>query len=154
MTYAELIQLYFERSNALQWYWTLYVVIIGGLLAFASMRQRRDRLTTVLVTVLFVFFAYKNQGAIQDASKQRVAILEAVDKTVAYDAELYRAGKSTRDVKITDEKLRPTMVQPDLGGIRTFHYTCDALTVAALWAMERRRRVMADEAAKSTPVPR
>ena len=32
MKYDQLIQLYFERSNALQWYWTLYVVVIGGLL--------------------------------------------------------------------------------------------------------------------------
>ena len=33
MKYNELIQLYFERSTALQWYWNLYVVVIGGLLA-------------------------------------------------------------------------------------------------------------------------
>ena len=35
MSYSELIQLYFERSTALQWYWTIYVVVIGGLLAFS-----------------------------------------------------------------------------------------------------------------------
>ena len=39
MNYSELIQLYFERSNALQSYWTLYVVIVGGLLAFSSLRK-------------------------------------------------------------------------------------------------------------------
>jgi len=32
MKYAELTQLYFDRSNALQWYWTIYVLVIGGLL--------------------------------------------------------------------------------------------------------------------------
>jgi hypothetical protein len=41
MTYHDLIQLYFERSNALQSYWTLYVVVIGGLLAFSSIRKER-----------------------------------------------------------------------------------------------------------------
>ena len=50
MTYAQLVQLYFERSTALQNYWTLYVVIIGGLLAFSSMRQIPNRLTTILIT--------------------------------------------------------------------------------------------------------
>lgn len=144
MNYSELVQLYFERSNALQWYWTLYVVIIGGLLAFASMRQRRDRVTTVLVMVLFVFFAYKNEGAIQDTSKQRLAILAAIDAT-PIETQSGWDDKAKQQQFVRDQ-LRPNLVQPDLGGIRRFHYTCDVLTVAALWAMERRRRLMADEA--------
>ena len=45
MKYNELIQLYFERSNALQGYWTLYVLIIGGLLAFSSLRKQPDLVT-------------------------------------------------------------------------------------------------------------
>ena len=36
MYYTDLIQLYLERTTALQSYWTLYVVIVGGLLAFSS----------------------------------------------------------------------------------------------------------------------
>ena len=28
MNYSELIQAYFERSVALQWYWTIYVVAV------------------------------------------------------------------------------------------------------------------------------
>ena len=59
MTYSELVQMYFERSNALQWYWTLYVIVIGGLLAFASLRKQPDRLTTFVVTVLYLCFAYR-----------------------------------------------------------------------------------------------
>jgi hypothetical protein len=39
--YNELIQLYFERSNAVQQYWNLYVIIVGGVLAFSSLRKRR-----------------------------------------------------------------------------------------------------------------
>ena len=78
MSYSELIQLYFERSTALQGYWTLYVVIIGGLLAFSSLRQRPDMLTALLVTVLFAFFAYKNLGAIHDVTMERFAILAAL----------------------------------------------------------------------------
>ena len=30
MNYNELIQLYFERSTAMQQYWNLYVIIVGG----------------------------------------------------------------------------------------------------------------------------
>ena len=42
MNYSELIQTYFERSVALQWYWTIYVLVIGGLLGFSSFRQRQS----------------------------------------------------------------------------------------------------------------
>jgi len=40
MNYNELIQLYFERSNAMQQYWNLYVIIVGGVLAFSSLRKQ------------------------------------------------------------------------------------------------------------------
>src|SRR5882757_2575083 len=81
MNYNELIQLFFERSNAAQWYWTLYVVIVGGLLAFSSQRQQRDFFTTMLVTVLFCIFAYKNLDALQDTTQQRLATLDAIKRT-------------------------------------------------------------------------
>ena len=66
MKYDELIQLYFERSNALQAYWTLYVVIVGGLLAFSSLRKLPAAVTTLIVTLLFGLFAYENMDAIHD----------------------------------------------------------------------------------------
>lgn len=137
MTYAELIQLYFERSNALQWYWTLYVVIIGGLLAFASLRKQPDRLTTLLVTVLFCFFAYKNLDAIHDVTLHRYATLDAIKQ---------HPSRSMPDNARVAQLLEPTLLPPAYEGVRNFHVTSDLLTVAAVWAMElRRKRVAAAE---------
>lgn len=132
MRYSELIQLYFERSNALQGYWTLYVVVIGGLLAVSSQRKQRDLLTTALVTVLFSFFAYKNLGAIHDTTLQRFAALRAIQ-------QVSPAGPDTRDVKQVREILDPTLTPPAYEGVRNFHIASDLLTIATLWAMERRR---------------
>ena len=42
MHYSQLIQAYFERSTALQWYWTVYVLVIGGVLGFSTFRQRPE----------------------------------------------------------------------------------------------------------------
>ena len=109
MRYAELVNLYFERSNALQWYWTLYVVVIGGLLAFSSLRQRPDLLTAVLVTVLYCFFAYKNLGAIRDVTMQRLAVLELIRETPAV------APTATQN-----DTLRMSL-QVTLAGSTTFH---------------------------------
>lgn len=125
MQYSELIQLYFERSDAIQSYWTLYVAVIGGVLAFASLRLRPDWLTTALVSILFAVFAYKNLGGIYDATIQRYAILDLIRKAPAPAPE---------------NPITPTLLPPDYPGVRNYHIAVDALTILTLWAMERRRR--------------
>ncbi|HSY19154.1 MAG TPA: hypothetical protein VK815_12500 [Candidatus Acidoferrales bacterium] len=132
MTFHDLVQMYFERSNALQWYWTIYVVVIGGLLAFSSLRKERDLITTGLVTVLFCFFAYKNLGAIHDVTVQRYAILQVIKESP--NAQTATELQSARSL------LEPTLIAPAYEGVRNFHVASDLITVAALWAMERRRR--------------
>ena len=130
MSYQQWLSLFFERSNALQWYWTLYVVIVGGLLAFSSLRQRGDLITTLLITVLFSFFAYKNLGAIKDTTFQRYAARDAV---VGYPGADAPPPKHR-------EALEKSLVVPEWDGVRNFHITSDVVTLACIWAMERRRR--------------
>ena len=129
MTYHNLLELYFNRSNALQWYWTVYVVVIGGLLAFSSLRQRADWKTAVIVIVLYCCFAYKNLGAIRDVSFERYAILASIKETPITDAaQLALRGN-----------IEPTLQPPKYPGVRNFHVACDVLTIAALCTMELRR---------------
>lgn len=127
MTYNDLIQLYFERSNALQAYWTLYVVIVGGLLAFSSLRKQPAALTTLVVSVLFALFAYENLDAILETSRQRFATLEAIKA-------------SQMDTPRVRETLEPTLRPATLGSSTMTHLVSDILTVAGLWVMELRRR--------------
>jgi len=136
MNYSELIQLYFERSNALQAYWTLYVVIVGGLLAFSSLRKHPAAATTLIVSVLFALFAYENHGAIQVASSQRLATLEAIKQS---------GGDASSKLSGLEATLKPATA----GSVRTTHLISDLLTIAGLWAMELRRRKM-DGTAVST----
>jgi hypothetical protein len=138
MTYNDLVRLYFDRSNALQWYWTLYVIVIGGLLAFSSLRQRKDTVTAVLVAVLFAFFAYKNLGAIHDVSFERFAILSAIKESSPASS-----ASDALDMKRARELLEPTFQPPAYPGVRNFHIASDVLTLAAFWAMEWRRRRLA-----------
>ena len=131
MKYNELIQLYFERSNALQAYWTLYVVILGGLLAFSSLRKQPAALTTAMVTLLFALFAFKNLDAIHDVTVQRVAVLDAIKQTDA------TASTEIQQLRTT---LEPTLIPATFASVKTTHLTADFLTILALWAMEFRRR--------------
>src|SRR3982751_4684640 len=138
MKYSELLQLYFDRSNALQWYWTIYVVVIGGLLAFSSLRKRPDLATGILVTVLYLCFAYKNMGAIEDVSLERFAILSAMKEIPTWNLD---PPGTVRSRALIEPTLRP----PELAGVKQFHIASDLLTVLALWAMEWRRRKAAGE---------
>jgi hypothetical protein len=126
MSYDQLIQLYFERSNALQAYWTLYVVIVGGLLAFSSLRKDPAPLTTLIVSILFGLFAYENHGAIQVTTQQRLATLEAIKQSGAASP--------------IHTLIEPTMKPATPGSVATTHIVSDLLTIAGLWAMEYGRR--------------
>lgn len=140
MNYHDLLDLYFGRSNALQWYWTVYVVVIGGLLAFSSLRQRADWKTFVLVSILYACFAYKNLGAIRDVRYERYAILATIREASVSDTEAPLR-----------KHVEPTLVPPEYGGVRAFHVACDVLTIAALGTMELRRMRAARSASPIAP---
>jgi hypothetical protein len=127
MNYNELIQLYFERSTAMQAYWNLYVVIVGGLLAFSSLRKQPAAITTLIVSILFALFAYENLDAMYDTTRQRIKQFDSSGTNAA-------SSKQARDL------LEPTLTPATYNSVRTTHVTSDILTIAALWAMELRRR--------------
>jgi hypothetical protein len=133
VNYSELIQVYFERSTALQWYWTIYVLVIGGVLGFSTFRQRPELATTILVSILYAGFAYKNWGGIKATAEERQAILSAIRACPD-------AGANGEEIKRVRARLEPHMPDYDVSAARNFHVACDLLTVAFLWAKEWRRR--------------
>lgn len=132
MNYHDLIQLYFERGNAMQNFWNLYVVILGGVLAFSSLRKQPAPITTALVCLLFALFAYENLGAMHDATAQRFALLQAVKD--------FPTGAGAAAVQQTRTLLEPTLTPATYESVKTTHITSDLLALAALIAMEFRRR--------------
>ncbi len=133
MNYNDLIQLYFERSTAMQAYWNLYVVIVGGLLAFSSLRKQPAPTTTLIVSLLFALFAYENLDAMYDTTRQRFATIEAIKQVDS-------TGTNAGSLKQVRDLLEPTLTPATYGSVRTTHVVSDILTIAALWAMEFRRR--------------
>src|SRR5947207_3434586 len=131
MNYNELIQLYFERSNAMQQFWNLYVVIIGGVLAFSSLRKQPAAITTALVCILFALFAYENLGAMKDTTAQRFAALEAIKQ--------FDSGGAATPSKQVRDLLEPTLTPATFGSVKATHIISYLLTIAALWAMKLRQ---------------
>ena len=131
MNYHELIQAYFDRTGALTWYWTVYIAVIGGVLAFSSFRLRPDVVTTVLVTLLYAGFAYKNLGAIEGTTREREAILSAIKDYPATGPD----GRA-HDLKRLRDVLEPTLQPATIEDVRYFHLACDLMTIAVLWVKE------------------
>ena len=146
MKYTDLIQLYFERTTALQNYWTLYVVIVGGLLAFSSLRKQPAALTTLIVSILFGLFAHENLDAIKATATQRHAALAAIKQS--------DAGSTAPEIKPVRDLLEPTLNPASLSSTRMTHLVSDVLTIIGLWVMElRRRKNVAIAAIAAQPFP-
>src|SRR6202011_5934522 len=135
----ELIQLYFERATAMQSYWNLYVIIVGGLLAFSSLRKQPAPITTLIVSILFALFAYKNLDAMYDTTAQRFATVQAIKQ---FDS----SGATVPSSKPVRDLLEPTLTPATYGSVRATHVTSDILTITAIWAMEFRRRKLRQSA--------
>src|SRR2546421_3468235 len=146
MKYNDLIQLYFERTPALKNYWPFYVVIVGGLLAFSSLRKQPAALTTPIVSILFGLFAYENLDAIKATASQRHATLAAIKQS--------DAGSTAPEIKPVRDLLEPTLNPASISSTQTTHLISDVLTIAALWVMEfRRRKNLALSALAAQPFP-
>jgi hypothetical protein len=147
MNYNNLIQLYFERTTALQNYWTLYVIIVGGLLAFSSLRKQPAALTTLIVSILFGLFAYENLDAIKATATQRHATLAAIKQS--------DAGSTAAEIKPVRDLLEPTLNPASISSTQTTHLMGDVLTIVGLWVMELRRRknVVVNAILAAEPMP-
>jgi hypothetical protein len=132
MNYHNLLQLYFDRSTAMQNYWNLYVLVVGGVLAFASLRKQPATITTLIVCLLFALFAYENLGALHDVTAQRFALLQSIKE--------FAGANASGPVAVTRSLVEPTLTPASWESVRRTHITSDLLTIAALMAMEFRRR--------------
>jgi len=72
-------------------------------------------------------------GAIEATAAERQAVLSAIR---AYPD----VAQSALDIKLVRTALEPVMPDYDIGGARYFHFVCDLLTIAVVWAKEWRRR--------------
>jgi len=136
MTYSELLQAFFERSNALEALWTIYVTVVGALLGFCATRQRLGLWTMSVVTVAFCLFAAGSLLGMRHVTLQRVALDAAI-----VDYEPPPEAKLSNNVmelqKLVTPTLHPTPFE-GVPGVLAYHLTLDGLTIAALWIIAYR----------------
>jgi len=87
----------------------------------------------LIVSILFALFAYENLDAMYDTTRQRFATIQAIKQFGSTET-------NTASLKQTRDLLEPTLTPATYDSVRVTHVTSDILTIAALWAMEFRRR--------------
>ena len=147
MTYNDLMLLFFERSNALQAFWTIYVTVIGALVAFCATRTRVGLFTMVTITVGFVAFASVNLSGMRDIESQRLAAKEALKEFPLPEEKAERSK-----IEFAKSHLHDTLSPPSVNSVTAFHILADVLTVSALWIMSYRKPERATVALSTTKV--
>src|SRR5437763_11023455 len=76
MEFKDLLSLYFERSNAMQTFWGLYITIALGLLAFigsVKVSRKKRMFLACILSAGFTGFAFVNAYALRDVTLERRA---------------------------------------------------------------------------------
>jgi hypothetical protein len=144
MTYNELLQAFFGRSDALQTLWTIYVTVVGALLAFCATRESLGLRTMAAITLTFCLFSAGNLSGMHDVTLQRIALKAAIVS--------YQSPKEPNPTEVSGLRhlIEPTLSPPPFWGPRgvfTFHIAFDVLTVAVLWITAYRRQKLAGHGA-------
>jgi hypothetical protein len=130
----DLVAMYFERENAMQTLWQIYVGIVIGLLAFvgAVPSSLKKIYFPIVLSVGFIGFAVVNGDAIHDIVNTRNMLW-----TIIHNAQ----GSSTEEKELV--KLVNAIQPPTTCSTTLFCIGADACVLIALWGfvwLQRRPR--------------
>jgi hypothetical protein len=140
MELKELVAMYFERGNAMQTLWGLYITIVLGLVAFFGAAPVSVKKLSVagILSLGFIGFAVVNEDAIHDITRTR-----CMTQTIILN---YQA--KTQEDRALVEMVK-TINPPPVLGTRIFHFTADFFVLAAVWVLTLRRKDFHHTAEKS-----
>jgi hypothetical protein len=138
--FKDLITLYFERSNALETLWTIYITVVVGLLAFLGSVKLRPPRRLVVGTLILAFagFAWFNCDALRSVTRQRVAAAGLI-------RDLQRSKPNDAQV----EKLANTLDPSSEREVTASHAAVDAVAVAAFLMLASRKKAKKEPAGKA-----
>lgn len=132
----------FERSNALQTYWTYFGTVsfaIVGFIAIKAPESDRVRLGAI-ATVGFVAFAAINLGALIDVTRQRLALQNAL---IAEQNALMEQSTTPVSTEAAGHQLyvdlASTIRPATATQVAAFHIAFDVLVVIGIWLLALRQ---------------
>jgi len=139
MSLQQTLTMLLERGNAVQAFWSVYITVTLGLLAFFGSKPRSIRLAVIL-SAAFVAFGVVNCGGMLKAARQRQALYKMFHTLVAPDAPATVTCQerpcdpplaSARGLDAISHPLDPRLVA-------VFHVIIDLLALASMWYLTLR----------------
>jgi len=127
------LNLFFERSNAMQTYWNFYITIVLARLAFFG-AHGRDRITAVLLTVAFIGFAVVNYGGVTGVAQQRLDVCR------------HLANRECVAPVTIEQPIVVTLSPPRVWEVGLLHISGDVLVIGAVWFLTLRRKPQSNSA--------
>jgi len=135
MSYNEVLNLYFERSNQMQTFWSFYPPIVLGYLAFfGSLKKRANtNLLTAMMLFAFVVFAGVNLNALCGVTTERLYLRWHLEHD-------HFTGIRPLFQK---EMLKAAINPPSFWGVVGLHLFGDLFTIAAVLFLVNRKEAVA-----------
>ena len=130
MDFRDLVTLYFERTNAMQTLWSIYITIVLGLLGFVGTAKPRTAIV-VAMAIAFCGFAYVNCDALRSVTWQRNVV-----------ASLVRAESGKGDNSDARLRIAGTLDPPSVRGVIAFHVLGDVLVLSAILFLGLKRTLV------------
>jgi hypothetical protein len=123
LSYKDALDMFFERSNAMQTFWNFYLTVIFALIAlFASIRPVRNlNVLKWCVLLGFIVFAIVNLGALVNVADQRLRLAGVVGRLASTD--------------VASSTLAPSLDPPQVWQVWVLHIVGDLVTIAAIWLL-------------------
>jgi hypothetical protein len=127
MEFKDLVALYFERTNAMQTLWSIYITIVLGLLGFLGTVKLATNsfLMPLFLTIAFVGFATVNMSALRSVTTQRNIVANLIHSS-QFDGAINSVAQS---------KIAASLDPPSVLGLTLFHLGGDALTLVGIWVL-------------------
>jgi len=131
MNIKEVLEFLFQRADATQTFWNLYIGAVTttlGLLTAAKVEWLRREVCTAL-TFVFAVFALSNLSSLDAVRGQREGLVKLAASAAEFREDLYRP-------------ILDSVSPPDRIALIVFHSIFDLFVIAAIWLvpMFRRRR--------------
>ena len=125
MDFKDVVTLYFERSNALQTYWSFYTTMGGALLAyFGGMKPSANKyLIAVVLSISFVSFAAVNLDALRAVTKARV-----ICRDLIYSGKLANSPSPE-----AQEQIQKLITPWPFAYVAAMHISGDLFTLGGIW---------------------
>jgi hypothetical protein len=125
MDFKDIVTLYFERSNALQTYWSFYTTMALALLAyFGGMKSSPQKfLIAIVLSLSFISFTVVNLDALRAVTKARI-----VCRDLIYSDRL--ANPPSQEVQ---KQIRQMITPWPFEGVAVMHISGDLFTLGAIW---------------------